>query len=94
MSLYIKLSRDLVFVALDELSDHGPNHVELFALRLWHGLAQVVELHLSLLQFLANLIDDFRQAVSDVSKQYPRQLRRKHFAAKIARGHSRVNWVG
>jgi hypothetical protein len=36
-SLCVKLTRDLVFVRLDELSDHGPDHVELLTLRLRHG---------------------------------------------------------
>ena len=92
-SLHVKLTRDLVFEGLNELSDHGPDHVELLTLGIWHGLTQVVKFALSLLQFLADLIHDFRQAVPNVSEQYPCQLRRKHFAAKEARWHCRVNLV-
>jgi hypothetical protein len=92
-SLHIELSRDLVFVGLNELSDHGPDHVELLTLGSWHGLTQVFKFAQSLLQLLADLIHDFRQAVPNVSEQNPCQLRGKHFTAEEARRHCRVNRV-
>ena len=91
--LGVKFATDLVLIALHEVSDHGPDHVQFLALLRRHRLAKVLQLKLSLLQLLTNLIDDVWQTVSDVSEEYTRQLRCENLATKVARSHGRVDWV-
>ena len=72
--LGVKLSRDLVFIALDKFSDHGPNHMKLLAFSRWHGMTNIFKLDLSLLELFTNFIDNFGQVVANMSEQNPCQL--------------------
>ena len=47
--LGIELTGDLVLVALNELSDHSPDHVELLSSVVGHRLTKILKLELSLL---------------------------------------------
>ena len=83
----VELAANLVLVALDELGDHGPDHVELLALARRHRLSKILQLFLGLLELLADLIDDLWQIVLDVSEQYAGQLRRKCLTTKVTGRH-------
>ena len=62
----VEFAANLVLIALNKLSDHSPDHMQLFALGGRHGLSQIIKLDLSLLEFLSDLVDDVGQVVSDM----------------------------
>ena len=69
-TLCVKLARNLVLVAFDNFIDHHHDHVELFTSIARHWFTQIRELLFSLSKFCPDLINNFRQTMFDVSKQY------------------------
>ena len=70
-TLCVEFARDLVLVAFDDFIDHHHDHVELFASIAGHWFTQIRELLFRLSKFSPDFINNFRQTVFDVSKQYP-----------------------
>ena len=90
---HVEFAANLVLIALNKLSDHSPDHVQLFALGGWHGLSQIIKLDLSLLEFLSDLVDDVGQVVSDMCEENAGTFCSKNFTTKITGRHRGVNWM-